>query len=588
MRDTLAYAAIALTFVLFLAVNLLANTLLPQARLDVTEQRLHTLSDATRETLSRIEEPVKLRFYRSQGLGDGNPALADHAKRVREMLEHYVRLADGKLDLSILRPAPFSPEEDQAMAEGLESVPLGPQGRPLLFGLAGSNTTDDTETIAFFAPERANLLEYELTRLVARLSEPRETRVGVLGALDLEAGGTPQRLLALMRRDYEVRLLGGEREEIDPRIDILLLAQPSGLSDATLQAIDAFARNGGAILAFVDPFSEALAQGGAQGEPLPRGTGIDAGLVDLLAGWGVRVDPGTVVTDEDYARRVRSRVGGRDGLVDFVAWLAVPPGGLSPQDPVTAPLSELSLRTAGRIESLMESSGAEVEPLALSSLAAMPLPAERMRGFPDPARLLADFEARGERYTLAARIGGLPGEVILVADSDLLLDEAWIGGEDGRPYAENGPFVLNALDSLSGGGTLMDLRGGGRVDRPFTLIEDMRRAAERRYRGPEQRLIDTIREARERIRTLTRQERERGVPLDSAEEREIETLRREMLDARAELRAVQHNLHAEVEQVKTWVQAANIAGMPALVALVALVVGLSRRRRRSRRALASG
>ncbi len=593
MKDTLAYAAIPLVIVLFLAVNLLAGTMLPQTRLDLTERRLHTLSEATHETLSRIDEPIKLRFYRSEGLEAGGPALADHARRVREMLDHYAGLADGKIELSILRPAPFSPEEDRAMAEGLEGVPLGPQGRPLVFGLAGSNTTDDEEAIAFFAPERAALLEYELTRLVMRLAEPRETRVGVLGALPLESDGRPQRVLEALRRDYDVRLLGGERERIDPRIDILLLAQPSGLSDATLDAIDGFVGRGGKTLAFVDPFSEALAQAQAEdAAPLARGAGIDEGLERLLASWGVSVDPGTVVADEVYARRVRSRVGGRDGLVDFVAWLAIPPGGLAPDDPVTAPLSELSMRTAGRIEPLADAA-TQVQPLALSSLSAMPLAVERMRGFPDPSRLLADFTASGARYTLAARIEGLPAPIILVADSDLLLDDAWTHAGDsgeagGQAYADNATFVLNALDALSGGGALMELRGRSRVDRPFTLIEDMRRDAERQYRGQEQRLIDAIHEARERIRSLNRLESERGLPLDSDERAEVERLRQEIFGARSELREVQHNLHAEVEQVKSWVRAANIGGMPALVALLAIAVGMLRRRRRSRRALASG
>lgn len=596
MKDTLAYAAIALIAVLFLAVNLLANTMLPQARLDLTEQRLHTLSDATRATLAGIEEPITLRFYRSEELDAAAPALAGHARRVRELLEHYVRLSEGKIELSILHPAPFSPEEDLAMAQGLEGVPLGAQGRPLVFGLAGSNTTDDEEAIAFFAPERAALLEYELTRLIARLAEPRETRVGVLGALPLESDGEPQRVLEAMRRDYAVDLLGGAGEEIDPHIDILLLAQPSGLSEATRDAIDAFVASGGKVLAFVDPLSEALAQGEPEnGAPLPTGAGLDAGATELLASWGVGVDPGAIVADETYARRVRSRVGGRDGLVDFVAWLAVPPGGLSPDDPVTAPLSDLSLRTAGRIEALADAA-TQVRPLVLSSLSAMALPVERMRGFPQPSRLLADFKASGARYTLAARIEGLAGEVILVADSDLLLDGAWThaggsgesGESGGEPYADNARFVLNALDSLSGGGALTALRGRGRVDRPFTLIEEMRRDAERRYRGQEQRLIDTIHEAREQIRGVNRKERERGLPLDSEERAEVEQLRRDIFAARAELREVQHNLHAEVERVKTTVRAANIAGMPALVALVALLVGLLRRRRRARRALASG
>lgn len=615
-RDLLAVAGIALALVLFLSLNLLATTTLGRVRLDLTENARYTLSQGTRRTLAAIDEPVTLRLYLSDGLRAADPALADHAARVRDLLQRYVRLADGGIELEILRPEPFSPAEDRAVAAGLRALPTpGRGGGSIYFGLAGTNSTDDTQTIPFFAPDRAAFLEYDLTRLVHALAHPRKPVVGVLGALpvagDMAAGEAPWRVAELMRQGYRVRTLDAGTARIDPAVDILLLAQPTGLEAAARYAVDQFLMGGGKVLAFVDPFAEALAyRGGAQRPDVDAGR-LDDGARRLLAGWGVSIDPARIVADRRHARQVRARVGGRETVVDYVGWLALPAAAMAGDDAVTANLSELTLKSAGAIEDAGDGAP-RVRPLLRSSAQSMPLAVERIADFPNPAKLLAAFEASQRRYTLAARIDGPfatafpdgpPGaggagphrktsaagaHVVLVADSDMLADGSWTrpqerGGEQVRvPSADNGDFVLNALDNLAGGENLIGLRGRGVRERPFTLIERMRRAAESVYRSREQRLIERIDDAKARIRELRRREERTGVLMTAEQQREVEELRADMLAARGELREVQHKLREDVERVKTIVRAANIWGVPSLVALAALLLGAARRRRRAR------
>ena len=155
------------------------------ARLDLTEERLYTLSPGTLQTLARIDEPITLRFYYSPRLGEAVPAYAVYAQRVRELLDRYSDAGAGKLRLEIHRPQPFSDEEDRAVAFGLQGVPLNAQGEQVYFGLAGTNLLDDERTIPFFQPERERFLEYDLTRLVFELSNPRRPVIGVMSSLPL-------------------------------------------------------------------------------------------------------------------------------------------------------------------------------------------------------------------------------------------------------------------------------------------------------------------------------------------------------------------------------------------------------------------
>src|SRR5207237_1273164 len=140
----------------------------------------------SRSTLSKIDEPLTLRFYFSKRLGDEIPSYGLYAQRVREMLQEYTALARGKIRFEELNPVPFSDVEDRAVAFGLQGVPIDQGGEQVYFGLAATNSTDDQQVIPFFQPERERFLEYDLTTLVHKLAFPKKTVVGLITSLPLE------------------------------------------------------------------------------------------------------------------------------------------------------------------------------------------------------------------------------------------------------------------------------------------------------------------------------------------------------------------------------------------------------------------
>src|SRR5947207_2273288 len=126
-RSSRAWIALICIGLMLVALNITAGRLFT-ARLDLTGERLYTLSRGTRQTLARIDEPITLRFYYSTRLGDSVPSYGVYAQRVRELLAEYVAAAKGKLRLEIHNPQPFSDVEDRAIAFGLQAVPLDQQG----------------------------------------------------------------------------------------------------------------------------------------------------------------------------------------------------------------------------------------------------------------------------------------------------------------------------------------------------------------------------------------------------------------------------------------------------------------------------
>ena len=202
------------------------------------------------------------------------PVYGTYADHVREMLGEYAAASDGKIRLEFYDPEPFSDTEDRALAFGLQGVPVDQGGVQVYFGLAGNNLEDDERTIAFFQPERERFLEYDLTKLIYDLSNPKRPVIGVMSSLPLDgdprammmamrgqpaAGGQPYASTMLLRQTNQVKTVNTDAQVIDPDIQVLLVAEAQNLSDATLYAIDQFVMRGGRLMAMVDPWSEAMA-----------------------------------------------------------------------------------------------------------------------------------------------------------------------------------------------------------------------------------------------------------------------------------------------------------------------------------------
>ncbi|ANK79616.1 MAG: hypothetical protein TEF_01510 [Rhizobiales bacterium NRL2] len=614
-------SAVVLAAALFLAVNVIADRLLGAARIDLTEHRLFTLSDGTRNLLEGLQEPVTLKLYYSRSLASNAPEVRNHAENVINMLEEYEAVADGMINLEIIDPEPFSEAEDRAVDAGLSGVPVGAAGENFYFGLVGQNMTDDQEAIGFFAPDRARFLEYDLTRTIHGLSSPDLPVLSIITSFPLEFGpggiqaamrgqSRAYGILRPLREFFEVRVPTPRWEELDADTDVLMLLHARDLTPKQLYSIDQFIVNGGKAVIFADPFSETAAQlpppGGQPPSPLDTHSSIPKALFDA---WGLRIDGDRLVADRGYATRVNAGQG-RRAIVDYVAWLTAGPEALNQDDVVTAELQmPLLLPSIGHIEQA-EDATVDLRPLVLSSQDSMLIDASKIRFRPNPQALLSEFEADDRRYVLAARLKGEvssafaegppegveaehvaksdgPVDMIVVADADMLDDRYWVqrqdmfGEEVMQPTSANASFLVNALDNLTGSSELIGLRSRAEGDRPFARIEELRREAEQRYLAEAEALEAQLSETEKKLAELQSRAGEGATELLSAEEeRTIAEFQQRMLDTRRELRGVQHSLRRDIEALRADIQLVNIALMPALVLLIAIGVAFYRRHRR--------
>jgi len=684
MRNTLSLTGLLVGVVLFAALNLFAGTALRAARADLTENKLYTLSEGTRNILKKLEEPITLRFYYSEKLARDVTGIPAYAQRVEEMLGEFAAASRGKLVLIKGEPEPFSEEEDRAVGYGLQGAAVNTAGDLLYLGLVGTNSVDAEEVIPFFHPRREDFLEYDIAELVSNLATLDKKVVGILSTLPVQgAPPNPQSfqppkpwfVIEQLESLYEVRHLPpASTTEIDPEIDILVVIHPKGFSEELLFAIDQHVLRGGRAMVFVDPHCEHDQSQPPGGNPMmaQRSSELDR----LLEAWGVELVEGKLAGDAKNALAI----GGRDGRpVPYVVYIGASGDALNGEDFVTADLDSMNFLAAGILRG-KDGATTTFEPLVQTTEESQEIDAMSVQFAPDPAGLLNNFLPRGEALTLAARISGpastafpdgppgQPGQpdsleeplddpfgdpfdalgddpaggegkggpridaqdpgadaaqdappappeeppqeeqeappqeekqdwvswsndinVIVVADADLLADNAWVqltpflGTQLAQKLADNGTFFLNAIENLSGSSDLISLRSRGRSQRPFTKKQELERRADEAFRAREEALEAELREITQRINDLQK-EKEAGASqliLSPEQKEELERAYEKRLETRKELRNVKHQLNKDIERLGTWLKFVNVLLIPILILLggVGVLTFRSTRRR---------
>lgn len=593
----------------FLAFNMLARVGLSDWRLDLTEQKLYTISAGTEKVLAEIEQPVELYFFYSDQASKDLPSLRNYAKRVEEMLKAYERAADGKLKLHIVDPQPFSAEEDQATEFGLQAIPLNSSGDKLYFGLAGRVGDGVPQAIPVFSLDQEEFLEYDLSRLVQSLAKPERPVVGVLSGLPLNGGfdmqtrqpSQPWMVMEEIRQQFQIESLKAGIDQIPEKVSVLLLVHPKDLPEQTLYAIDQFVLRGGKLLAFVDPYSEI-----DSGMPMPgdEAASKTSDLPALFKAWGVQLLPDQVVTDGAYAMALSMGEGQR--AVRHAAFLSLPRAALDQSDVSTAGLETLTLASAGILQPLA-SAKSHFTPLLQSSVYAMPVDTKRLALLQNPEELIRELQPTGQRYAMAARISG-PAEtafangiegrkdglkyadninVIVVADTDLLSDRMWVHVQDyfgqrmPQPWADNASFAINALDNLSGSDALISVRSRGRFSRPFEVVDALQRTAEVKFREQEAELQQRLAATEQQLASLQQSEDPAQSPqLTPEQQATLQQFMAEKVRIRKELRDVRFQLNADIDALGRSLKLANIALMPLLLTVGVLLLWFWRRRKR--------
>jgi gliding motility-associatede transport system auxiliary component len=622
--ETLLYSTggvIALAAIL-IAVNFLIGAF--SARVDLTEGRVYTLSPGTRAILSKLEAPVRIRFYYTQG-GTAVPVgLKTFAKRVEDLLAEYRAASNGKVMIDKFNPEPDSDAEDSATLDGVDGQ-MTNTGEKFYLGLAVS-FLDQKAAIPVLAPDREGLLEYDITRAISQVAAAKKSVIGIMSALPVlgrtlnpmikQQPTEPWVLASELKRSFEVKKVELDAQKIDDDIKVLLVIHPRNISEATEYAIDQFVLRGGKLIAFVDPY----AYFDQQPDMMNPFGGAQAGqstLYNLFKAWGIDVGMNKVVADLTYPSGSGPRLlptllslnnealNQEDVVTNQVGTLLIPFGGVFTGKPaagltqtVLAHTSKNSMLVDLIIATLSgEPSTRGFEPSGKEQPLAIRLTGKFKTAFPNgkpetaPAR--GDRKKEGEDAKKAEAkpepmLKESSGEnsVVLVGDADMLTDNAAVDVQEvfGQrlvvPRNGNLAFAQGMVEQFSGDNALISLRSRASFSRPLTVIQQMEAQAQQSYLGKIKELEDNLNQTQEKLQAL---QKGRGgaqsTILSPEQQTEIENFRKKATEARRDLKELRKNLRVETDTLEFWTKVINIGLVPLLVALAGLLLALAKRRR---------
>ena len=617
--STLLYSIVGLIALalLLIAFNFLASR--AALRVDLTEGKLYTLSEGTRKILSKLDAPVKVRLYISQGDNAMPVQLKSFAQRVDDLLREFKAVAGANLVIEKYNPKPDSDEEEAAQLDGIEAQTLG-SGEQFYLGLTASRL-DRKESIVGINPQRERLLEYDLIRAIARVASSTRPVIGVMSALPVMGApfnmmsrqpSEPWVLAGELKRDFDVKTVPFNTETIDPAIKTLLLIHPRDISERTEYALDQFVLRGGKLIAFVDPHMHFDQQPNPM-MPMAAGQPGQSSLPRLFKAWGVGMEGGKVLADVGYASGAGQRLTptiltlnrtalNRDDLATSqIETLLLAFSGAFDIKPVAGlTVSELMKSTPNNmfVDSIVATlSGDTAMKGFVPSNKSLPL-AVRIGGkfktaFPEGAPAAAPSKDEKPAAPAAQlKEAAADNSVVLVADADMLADGAAVeiqtifGQRVVVPSNGNLAFAQGLLEQGSAGDDLSTLRSRTSIFRPLTVVREMETEAQKQYFGKIKAMEDDMQQTTEKMQKLQKPSGDaKSAQILTAEQQgELDRFKKRILQTRRELKDLRKDLRQDSEALQFWTKVVNIAAVPLLVTLFGVGLALRTRRRAVRRA----
>ncbi len=616
-------AGVGIMLVICIAIYIVSHV--AAIRVDMTEEKLYTLSPGTKAILRKLDTPVQIRFYSSQGK-DMPVELKTYAQRVEDLLTEFKKIAGSNLEIKKYDPQPDSDAEEQAMKDGVEGQAMGMGfGDKLYLGLAISMLEANT-TLPFMSPQRERLLEYDLARAISAVTNPEKTVIGVMSGLPVFGEMNPNPMAARMgggrqdpwifvnelRKDYTVKEVQLTSETIDADIKVLVVVHPKGITEKVQFGIDQFLMRGGKLIAFLDPMSIVDSRNSPQQNPMQAAMQGGSSLDKLIKGWGLEFDSAKVLADKIYETRINR--GQRPEAAPAVLTLSAQ--AVNTNDVATSQIDSLLLPFAGVFSGTLKD-GLKETVLLQSSPQSQSI--EKFMAEYSGEQVSKDFVASGKAQKLAIRISGTfktafpdgqpkdpaakEGEtpqtpaikestketsVVLVGDSDLLFEQFagqvqdFMGQKMFFPRNGNLNLLQNFVDLMAGDQNLIGIRSRATMTRPFTRVREMQAAAEDRYRTKIKDLEKSLADTQTRLGELQRTKEGGGAQqrfiLSPEQQAEIISFQKKQVAAKRELRVERKNLRQDIDSLENRLKWWNILGVPFLVTATGLSLAFLKRK----------
>jgi ABC-type uncharacterized transport system involved in gliding motility auxiliary subunit len=611
LYSTIGIAAMALILIAF---NLIAAG--ARQRIDLTAENAYTLSPGTKAILAKLDTPVQIRFYCTKNANAMPVFLSTYAQRVEDLLGEYRQASKGRIEVQRLNPEPDSDAEDSARLDGVEGQQLR-TGEKVYLGLS-IGMLDQKQSISFLTPDRERLLEYDISRAIARVMTAEKPVIGVMSPLPVmgqtnqmamqmrqQRAQPPWAFMSELMRDFNVKPVEVTADKIPDDIKVLVVIHPKAASDNLQYLLDQFVLRGGKLIAFVDPLCALDRPPAAPGQMPPMSSST---LDKLFRAWGLTFDTTKVVADMEHVAQLQE---GPNPTV-----LALNETAINKDDVVTANADNLLMAMAGTF------SGTPADGLTKTVLIKSSKRSDLVDGITASyaaGQIAGNLIPSGTEYPLAIRLTGKfktafpdgkpkpanppeqkpeekPAEaglkesaqsstVVLIGDADMIQDPLAvreiqaIGQRLIMPLNSNLSFAQSVVEQLAGDSNLIAVRSRASRERPFTVVQKMQADAEANYRSTIKELESSLAETQRNLNELQKsKEGGQRFILSPEQQQELVNFRKKEADVKVQLKQMRKQLRSAIDSLENRIKWLNIAGMPVAVVLAGFGLAAMRRR----------
>lgn len=557
---------------------------------------------------------------------------------VKALLDEYVSAAKGKVQLEVIDPRPFSDDEMDAIRYGLKRFAINEEEN-FFFGMVLQTQFGVEKTIEFFSPDRQNFIEYDISYLIDTAMTRQKRRVGILSSLPVMGdtgymaqmmaaqGRQPQPKWGLVRhleQSYEVSQIEADVDEIR-NVDMLLVIHPKGLSEKTQFAIDQYVLKGGRAIICIDPHcvADRPDQMAMQMGRMPE---THSNLEALLRAWGLEMPANTFAGDRGLAVTGSFRPNERPQKIIGILSLSKVHECFNPETAITADLNKVNMMFPGVLKKTAVGEGeqrASLTPLLMTTNRgnSWRVSSPYELAFPDYSALMAKFtdgsapvnmgylvtgrlksafpdgveidesggddddaaDDEGEEKKTKTLVGLTEASedcaVIVFSDVDFISDivayrDTFFGT---TVVDDNAALMLNAIEDLSGSSNLIAIRSRGNFKRPFTVVDEIERQAEKETSEEEAKINAEIAGFQQKLNEI----------LSSARGEEGKIVETQILNEKMEVEAKIRELQTQLRRVKMEkVRRIEKLGMtlrnlctlpgPAIILLIAIALSVRR------------
>lgn len=609
---------------------------------DITDQKLYTLSDGTKSILGKLSQPIKAKLYYAKTAALKGPDqiryFNNYYEFVKALLEEYVAVSNGKFELEVIDPRPFSEDEVQALRYGLQRFPIT-QEENFFFGLVLQTQFGVEKAIPFFSPDRENFVEYDISYLIDTAITRQKRKIGVLSSIGVMGDDVsgymaemmmrqgqqpkgPWTIIEQLRKQYEVESVPADVNDIND-VDILMVVHPKDLPEQTLFAIDQFVMKGRRMIVFTDPhcFSDQPDQRMQMQMAMQMSRSSE--LNRLLKTWGLEMPANTFAGDIALAAMANIRANQRPEKI--IGYLNLSPEGscFNSDSVITAELNMVRFLFSGVLRDI-------ADPNEKAEITRTPLITTTNRGntfsisnayelqFLDPSNLMKKFiegdkpvamgylitgklkssfpngieievdeensEDPNEVKKVKKQIKGLQEAqqdcaVAVFADVDFISDSiAYQNSFFGKiVIGDNSTLVLNTIDDLSGSEDLVSIRSRGNFKRPFLVVDEIERQADEETREEVNKINAQIEGFKAELQSI----------LATAKEGQEEVIGSSILQKQRDLELKQRRAQQQLNEVKlirreriehlgNILRSFNMLLAPVVILVIAIVLGIRR------------